>query len=122
MASNASSLEEENLKLHEENIMLKKLLDLSEKNLLQIAYMASGSSSAMKSEEKSVKKTRSTEYSRCIKNDLFLRGLREKEFKTDPFTTNLEAITFVGTEVVSETPVAKLGQIQTRSSRKRPYS
>jgi len=122
MTSTISSLEEENLKLHEENIMLKKLLDLSEKNLLQIAYMASSSSRPNKSEQ-------STAYSRCINNDLFLKGLRQQEFKTIT-STNLEAIPFVrtdvgtevGTDFVSENHVGKLCQIQTRSSRKRPYS
>lgn len=109
MTSTISSLEKENIKLREENIILKKLLDLSEKNLLQIAYMASSSSRHNESNRFS------TKYSRCIKNDSFLIGLRQQEFKTVP-STNLKPLTFV----VSETPVAKVGQIQTRSSRKRP--
>jgi hypothetical protein len=115
MTSTISSLEKENLKLREENIMLKKLLDLSEKNLLQIAYMASSSSRNNESNRFS------TAYSRNIKNDSFLIGLRQQELKNES-PANLEAITFVVKDVLSETPVEKLGQIQTRSSRKRPYS
>jgi hypothetical protein len=128
MDSIAISLEEENLKLQTENIMLKKLLDLSEKNLLQIAYMASGSSRSIKSEEKSVEKVHRTAYSRNIKNDLFLKTLRQKEFKTVP-SKNLEGkigiIDFTGLPmeqsmvVASGTVSGTHSQVQRRSSRKK---
>jgi len=128
----APSLEEENLQLRKENIMLKELLDLSEKNLLQIAYMASGSSSgsikSIKSDDKSIGKIYRSTYSRSMKSDFYLKTLSKKESKKEPSINLKDKIGFFDFDelpmeqsmvVESENPSENLSQGKRRSSRKK---
>jgi hypothetical protein len=126
----APSLEEENLRLRKENIMLKELLDLSEKNLLQIAYMASGSGSrsskSMKSDDKSIGKIYRSTYSRSMKSDFYLKTLSKKESKKEP-STNLKGkvalMDFEELPMEQIMPVESenISQGKRRSSRKKTF-
>ena len=125
-SASSTSLEEENLKLRKENIMLKELLDLSEKNLLQIAYMASGSSRSAESGDKSIGKIYRSTYSRSMKSEFFLKTLYKKESKKEP-SINLKDK--VGLMDFEELPMEQimavesenLSQVKRRSSRKKTF-